>query len=96
MGYDINKWILRHGESFYIVRAIINETDPLGLLKIGWPESEYDLQVLLILDKLDEAKTVEQIHDLVYGEFFEWFDEGAGNRENYRLIAQRINNWKNK
>jgi hypothetical protein len=33
---------------------------------------------------------------LIYDAFFDLFDEGAGKKENYRLLAQTIKDWKEK
>jgi hypothetical protein len=96
MGIDIGGCKKRHGERFYEVRSIVNRFDPIGLLKIGWPEHEYDWQVCQILDGLDDTVTIEQIQELIYDAFFDLFDEGAGKKENYRLLAQTIKDWKEK
>jgi hypothetical protein len=96
MGIDFDEWIKSNGETFYPIRSIFNQADPLGLLKNGWSEDEYDVQIILIVDelRLRDANSEEEIHEVIYNTFFEFYDEGAGKKENYQRIARLIKEWK--
>ena len=81
------------GDKFLELRAIINKHDPIGLIAIPAPEDEYDSEVKTIIVQLDSNMTKDQIHDLVYNEFFRWLDDSAGKKEQYADLAQDIYNW---
>lgn len=56
------------------VRAIMNMLDPLGLVTQPSAEDEYDAQVSGILSRLREARSPEDVRDIVKAEFARWFD----------------------
>ena len=88
----------KYGDRFMELRTIINRHDPIGLLAIGAPEDEYESEVKTIIIQLDNEKTEQQIHDLVYQEFIRWFNDKstAGTKENYTGLAKDIYDWTRK
>ena len=70
------------------LREALNEHDPIGLIKIGAPEEEYDYERSLISGPLLRCSTPEEALDLVHKVFCDCFDpETAGPRELYRPLA---------
>jgi hypothetical protein len=63
-----------YGDKFNDLRTIINKHDPIGLISNGAPDDEYEPEVKTIIVQLDNKKTEQQIHDLVYQEFIRWFE----------------------
>lgn len=53
---------------------MINMLDPLGLVTEPAAEDEYDAQVSGILSRLQEARSPEDVRDIVKTEFARWFD----------------------
>jgi len=80
------------------LRVIINRHDPIGLLKYGAPEDEYDPEVKTIIVQLNDKQTKEQIHNLVYSEFLRWFNDESttGPKSAYNSLATDIYNWNKK
>jgi hypothetical protein len=90
--------IKQYGERFFMLRKIINKHDPIGLIKIGAPEDEYDAEVATIIVQLYDKKTETEILELVYTEFLRWFNEESttGPKAAYKELAQEIYEWKQK
>jgi predicted aconitase len=64
---------------FLEVREILNRHDPMDLISLGAPESEYEPEVGTILPRLKEAKGPRKVRSIVRGEFKHWFGEAPSN-----------------
>jgi hypothetical protein len=53
---------------------ILASCDPLGLIAGGAPDDEYDIEVDAILLRMEEAKSVDILSEIIYEEFIRWFD----------------------
>lgn len=74
-----------------IVSRALNEADPLGLLRMGAPEDEYDPEVDTILPRLRGAASEADVRTILHEEFVRWFDESlAGAPEVYDGAARKI------
>ena len=95
---DLDSVKSNHGDRFSGLRAIINRHDPIGLLKIGAAEDEYEAEVKTIIVQLDGDMTEQQVHDLIYQEFLRWFEDEstAGPKVAYQELATDIHVWMNK
>lgn len=93
--YDLDEVKSKFSEDFLKLREIVNNHDPIGLIEIGCPIDEYDPEVKTIIVKLDLAKTEEDIHNLIFNEFTEWFGDMV-KKENLSKMANDIYKWKNK
>ena len=63
------------------ILSILNETDPMGLIKSGSPADEYLPEAKAIEDRLATMDSVDDTRALVHQVFVEWFsEETAGNR----------------
>jgi|GEM_PF-1859627 len=95
---DLDSVKSSHGNRFLELSSIINRHDPIGLLKIGAPEDEYEPEVKTIIVQLDEDMNEQQVHDLIYLEFLRWFEDEstAGPKESYKELATDIHAWMKK
>jgi hypothetical protein len=72
---------------FLAVRAVVNREDPVGLLRIGAPDDEYDLEIRDLI-KWRRAVTADQVSAV----FLRWFENsGAIPPDMAARIADGIN-----
>lgn len=76
-----------YGPLFGRVVTILYEEDPVGLRP---PKDEYVPEAGTILPRLSNANSVQDVEEIVYQEFCQWFAHSAGQREDYRTSAARI------
>lgn len=82
-----------YGESDVHVSRLVREADPIGLIAIGTPKDEYDVEVSTILPRLREASSARDVQRIVHEEFVHWFGaEIAGPPEIYATVSEQI--WK--
>lgn len=80
-------------EFFLAVRSVVNREDPVGLLDMGAPEDEYDIEVKDLirrtkLNKLDHTVTAKQVRVI----FLYWFeDSGEMSSDMAERIAEGVN-----
>ena len=73
------------------VTAIINATDPIGLLKLGAPSDEYSPEIGTIVPRVAKARTSDDVRLILHEEFEHWFGAGsAGPEEGYQAPAVAI------
>ena len=81
----------RYRALFDAVSLAINAADPAGLLAVGALSDEYATEIANILPRVAAAGTLDDVVDIVHGEFSRWFDaDTAGPRHAYRATAERI------
>jgi hypothetical protein len=83
-------------DDFFELLGIIVKHDPMGL---SWCSSdEYSPETKTIITQLVEGMSEDIIHELVYLEFFRWFqsEELIGPWSNYKGLAHDIYVWMNK
>ena len=77
-----------------IVAQSINRHDPIGLLEMGCPQNEYDIEIKAISDQLDGTNTgdIESIFDVVSSVFADYFGRNYATaiEDKLWLIAQDI------
>ena len=72
------------------LEALLHRHDPIGIASGDNPD-EYAPEAQALLPRLVEARTVDDVQDVVHAVFVLWFDEEtAGPRSRYRLIAEEI------
>ncbi len=49
---------------------LVNKHDPAGLLKIGAPKDEYEMEIGEIGQKLSSCKSVDELTQFVHDKFF--------------------------
>ena len=82
-----------YGELYVQVSRLVREADPIGLIAIGTPKDEYDIEVGTILPRLREATSARDVQRIVHEEFVHWFGtEIAGPPEIYATVSEEI--WK--
>lgn len=74
---------------FLILRNIVNSINPMNLN--GCPDDEYDHEVQAIMELIPEAKSVEELAELIQEVFRECFSkENVGEFKKYTKMAERI------
>jgi len=73
------------------ILSIINDADPIGLIKAGSPHNEYMPQAKSILEKLTDQDSASSLQTEIHQLFTDWFDESlAGSADRYSEMAKRI------
>lgn len=65
--------------AYEIVKKHIDEWDPIGLLDLGVPDNEYDIEVMMIVEKLSAVFNVTQSAEVIQLVFNEMFYDGEEN-----------------
>ena len=94
--HTMNKEIEHNCSRVFIwVRSIVNDVDPIGLIDIGCPDDEYDIEVNDIIEVIPDAHSEAELADEIQRIFVRWFSEDlALYRRNYEIMAKRIWNTK--
>lgn len=71
------------------IENVLRSHDPLGLIKIGAPDDEYSGEAERLSLLLSHASKHECL-DYVYKVFCESFDDSAGAKENYVVLAKEL------
>jgi hypothetical protein len=72
-------------------RKIINRHDPVGLIRIGAPDDEYEAEVGTILPRLQGARSSQDVQQIVHEEFRRWFGSSARwSTVDYEVMAREI------
>ena len=73
------------------IKEVIDLYDPIGLLKMGAPQDEYNPEIKEVAEKIANCRNVEEIQKLIYETFVKWFDQDiAGDVEKYKEPAEDI------
>lgn len=78
--------------AFQIVKRRIDEWDPIGLLAMGVPDDEYDVEVMMIVERLSKVIDLRDLSKAVTDVFDEMFYDGDGTMttEECDEVALRI------
>lgn len=71
---DIYKLREVYGDFFYVLRAFVNDRNPMDFYHLEALPDEYDPEVATIIIQLHQRMTKEEIYDLVFQEFKRWFE----------------------
>ena len=75
-------------ELYQSLTDILASHDPIGLILDGPNTDEYEPEAGTILPRLKEAKSSNDVLQIVYEEFVDWFgDDTAGEMTDYSHIA---------
>jgi len=74
---------------FKIVKKVIDEHDPCGLLAMHCPADEYDIESRDIVSKIKKSSSVDEIAGICSDVFTQWFNE-IFPKENFIEIAKDI------
>ena len=72
--HDAERMTTRYQLLFVAVERAINEADPIGLLELGAPSSEYAGEIGTIVPRLASVKRLDDITGVLHEEFIRWFD----------------------
>ncbi len=78
---------------FELLKKVINQDDPLGLIDLDTPESlnEYDPEIKEILKKDIVSMKKEELGEWIYQVFISFFNEELVNKKDkYYSIAEKI------
>jgi hypothetical protein len=74
------------------IAEILIKYDPIGVYTEG-NKDEYDSEAKIIIGRVNEGLSINEIRDIVHSEFIESFDENiAGEPDKYIAIAEDIYN----
>jgi hypothetical protein len=62
-------------DKYIIVKEIIDEWDPIGLLNMGCPIDEYDPEIRDIVQLLRNINSVDELAIEINKVFIKWFEE---------------------
>lgn len=75
------------------INKILLSADPVGLIQMGAPKSEYNSLAEDIILLLQRPHTADSLTGEIYNMFVKGFDsETAGNKGKYKSIAEEVNN----
>lgn len=78
-------------EARKIVKEAVDKYDPIGLLKMGCPRDEYNIEIKDIVANISKCENVKELQKLVYKTFIKWFSKDiAGENNAYEEIARHI------
>lgn len=60
-------------DEFKVVKKIIDEWDPIGLMDPDWYEDEYDPEIKDIVALLPEVKSIDELALCIRQVFIKWF-----------------------
>ncbi|MEK7639127.1 MAG: hypothetical protein AAB388_03135 [Patescibacteria group bacterium] len=84
---------MNEGENYNLLKQIINEVDPIGLIDHETPESfsEYNAELNEILKEDISHLNDRQLGQLIYEVFVRFFNEDlVGSKDKYNLIASKF------
>ena len=55
----------------------INNWDPVKLLQMGAPQNEYDMEINMIANRIQETDDTDKIANIIYEVFIEMFEEST-------------------
>lgn len=79
----------RSDRTFGIVKQAVDALDPMGLLDMGAPPDEYDLESGLIADRLSADTSFQRIAQIMADEFSLCFSEHF-SADHFLLAAEKI------
>jgi len=79
-----------NSRNYEILKKVINEVDPLGLIDFGTPENEYEPELKEIFTKNISQFNNAGLSEWIRNVFVSYFNENLANgREKYDLIANK-------
>lgn len=60
-----------------IVKTEIIKWDPIDLLQLGAPLNEYDMEISLITNRIEQGLDIKQIEYIIYKVFIYMFEEST-------------------
>jgi hypothetical protein len=84
---------MENQENYILLKKILNEVDPIGLIDEDTPESldEYDSEIKEILKVDISLMNNQELGELIHKVFVEYFNEElAGSKETYNAIADKF------
>ncbi|WP_316571766.1 DUF1871 family protein [Neobacillus sp. YIM B06451] len=76
-------------DEYFLVKEVIDEWDPIGLLGMGCPDDEYDPEINDIVKRLSNITSVDELAQEIQEVFLKWFGENLSTGECF-LAAQKI------
>lgn len=74
-----------------IIKKVIDKYDPIGLLSIGCPQNEYNVEIKDISTNICQCKNTKEIQKHIHKTFVKWFGKNiAGKSEKYKKPAEDI------
>ena len=77
-------------KTFNIVKKHVDRLDRMGLLDMGAPKDEYDIESRMICDQITDESTADEIAGIMAEVFAKMFSLENETREKYSSAAQGI------
>ena len=77
-------------KTFNIVKKHVDRLDRMGLLDMGAPKDEYDIESRMICDRITDESTADEIAGIMAEVFAKMFSLENETREKYSSAAQGI------
>ncbi|WP_409274603.1 DUF1871 family protein [Neobacillus sp. SCS-31] len=68
-------------KEYFLVKEVIDEWDPIGLLGMGCPDDEYDPEIKDIVKRLSNSNSVDVLTKEIQEVFIKWFGEHLSTRD---------------
>ncbi len=62
---------------FNTIKSVIDTWDAVGLLEMGAPSDEYDIEISKIAGRINDNLDVESLSNIIYNVFIEMFGENT-------------------
>lgn len=79
-------------DKYVLVKKIIDEWDPIGLLHLGCPNDEYDPEIDDIVKLLPQVNSVNELALGIRQVFIKWFEEYLSIEKCYPVALEIWNN----
>ena len=83
---------MKNNEDYTLLKEVINDVDPIGLIDIDTPESldEYNSELNEIFKEDISSLDSQKLSELIHSVFIKFFNEElAGTKEKYSRIANK-------
>jgi hypothetical protein len=81
----------QYGKAYREIRDVVNETDPVEIKGRIQLEEEYDPEIAVMLSRVKECRSYDEVLRMVFGIFIRKFDsQVAGAPKKYKPIARKL------
>ena len=80
---------MEYKRQFSIIKQIVNDVDPIGLISGGAPEDEYESEIVSVISLINDKRDTNKV-DQIISIFNESFGQEVGDSKQYELMANKI------
>ena len=64
----------------HIIKAVVDNADPMGLLELCCPANEYDSEIEMIFTRIRKGMSADEIAKVIHAVFLEMFSESIDTK----------------